>query len=81
MGEHDNIDDHRSLYSAVEDGAGAGSYAPVDEHLGLLLPDAHHLRCFLLERHSREKVRHAFLCWRAGVSVRWEGQTSAHDLG
>ncbi len=35
MGEHDNIDDHRSLYSAVEDGAGAGSYAPVDEHLGL----------------------------------------------
>lgn len=35
MGEHDNIDDHRSLYPAVEDGAGAGSYAPVDEHLDL----------------------------------------------
>src|SRR5438477_9641463 len=35
MGEHDNIDDHRSLYPAVEDGAGAGSYAPVDEHSDL----------------------------------------------
>jgi len=35
VGEHDNIDDHRSLYPAVEDGAGAGSYAPVDEHSDL----------------------------------------------
>jgi hypothetical protein len=37
VGEHDNADftDHRSLYPATEDGAGAGSYAPVDPHADL----------------------------------------------
>src|SRR5437867_1941093 len=44
--------------------------ARVDEHLSLLLPDAHHLGRFLLEGHTREEIADALLGGRLWRLVR-----------
>jgi hypothetical protein len=41
----------------------------VDERFGLLLPHAHHLRRFLLERHSREQILDATFRGKVGRLV------------